>query len=324
MKTKALQPGDIVDVVAPASRCTDGELKAGLKFLRSLGLKPRVSKKLFAKKSVLFSNSDKERLSQLKKAVYARDSRMIWCVRGGYGSLRLMPEVRRWKRPREAKIFLGYSDITTLHAHFNQVWSWPTLHGPMLERAGSGRMSAGEKRALLSLLFGRTDKVEFKSLKALNRAARKPRTIKGTLWGGNMAVLQSALGTPSALKPNGHVLFFEDTGEAPHRVDRMLSQFAQAGWFKNTKAIIFGHFLLDDSKLRRDLWNDVIPRFAASVNFPVFKGLPVGHNRKVQFPLPFNTAVVLKTGARAHLSVASGIGGGQAAVSQSSVRKANG
>ncbi len=307
MKTRSLQPGDIVDVVAPASRCTPAELKAGIRFLKSIGLVPRVPKKLFGKKMPLFANTDRERLDQLKKAVYARDSKMIWCVRGGYGSLRLMPAVRKWKRPARAKIFLGYSDITTLHAHFNQAWKWPTIHGPMLERAGSGRMSAGEKRALLSMLFGRTDRVEFKNLKPLNKSARKARTVRGTLWGGNMAVLQSMLGTPSALKPNGHILFFEDIGEAPHRVDRMLSQFAQAGWFKHTKAIVFGHFLLSDARLRRDLWSDVIPRFAASVGFPVFYGLPVGHNAKVQMPMPFNTQVVLKTGARAHLVADSGI-----------------
>lgn len=307
MKIQSLQPGDIVDVVAPASRCSAQELKAGISFLKSLGLTPRMSKKLFGKKMPIFANTDKERLAQLKKAVYAPDSKMIWCVRGGYGSLRLMPEVRKWKRPRAPKIFLGYSDITTLHAHFNQAWKWPTLHGPMLERAGSGRMSPGEKRALLALIFGRTQSVEFHNLTALNKAARKSRTVKGALWGGNMAVLQSALGTPSALKPNGHILFFEDTGEAPHRVDRMLSQFEQAGWFKHTKAIVFGHFLLHDSKLRRDLWNDVIPRFAASVAFPVLKGLPVGHNAKVQFPLPFNTSTTLKTGAKPCLIVDSGI-----------------
>ncbi len=68
-----------------------------------------------------------------------------------------------------------------------------------------------------------------------------------------MAVLQSALGTPSALKPNGHILFFEDTGEWPHRVDRMLSQFAQAGWFKHTKAIVFGSIFLNDMKAHKDL-----------------------------------------------------------------------
>jgi muramoyltetrapeptide carboxypeptidase len=308
VKAKPLQPGDIVDVVAPASRCSPQELKAGVAFLKSLGLRPRVPHNLFDRKSVLFANTDEQRLSQLKKAVYAPDSKMIWCIRGGYGCLRLMPSVRRWKKPARPKIFLGYSDITTLHAHFNQAWKWPTVHGPMLERAGSGRMSAGEKRALLALLFGRVDRLEFKKLKAMNKPARKVRTVKGVLWGGNMAVLQSALGTPSALKPNGHILFFEDTGEAPHRVDRMLSQFAQAGWFGSTKAIVFGHFLLKDAKLRRQLWTDVLPRFAASVKFPVFAGLPVGHSPTVQFPLPFNTPVVLKTGSKAELVVQSGIG----------------
>jgi muramoyltetrapeptide carboxypeptidase len=307
VKAKPLEKGDIVDVVAPASRCSKEELAKGIAFIRSLGLVPRVPANLFGKKRPLFSNVDSVRLQHLRKALYAPDSKMVWCVRGGYGSLRLMPAIRGWKKPKRPKIFLGYSDITTLHAHLNQAWGWPTLHGTMLERAGSGLMDPKEKSALLSLLFGQKQEIEFKNLKPLNRAARSSRLIRGTIWGGNMAVLQSALGTPSALRPNGHILFFEDIGEAPHRVDRMLSQFAQAGWFKNTKAIVFGHFRLDDKNLKRDLWRDVIPRFAASQKIPILKGLLVGHDKKIQMPMPFNTKAVLHTGAKGRLIVPSGI-----------------
>lgn len=213
MKAKALKPGDIIDVVAPASRCGAAELKAGIDFLRSIGLTPRVPKDIFGPKRPIFAQSDEVRLKHLKKALYAPDSKMVWCIRGGYGSLRLVPEMRQWKKPRQQKIFLGYSDITTLHAHLNQDWNWPTIHGPVLERAGSGRMGSKEKRIVLDLIFGREEKIEFHRLLPLNSQARRSRAINATVWGGNMAVLQSALGTPSALKPKGHILFFEDTGE---------------------------------------------------------------------------------------------------------------
>lgn len=307
MKTQSLRPGDIVDVVAPASRCSNAELKAGLQFIESLGLRPRVPRDLFGKKMPLFANVDRARLAQLKEALYAPDSKMVWCVRGGYGSLRLMPEIRKWKRPSRQKIFLGYSDITTLHAHLNQAWDWPTLHGPMVERAGSGRMALRERRALLSLIFGRAGAVEFTGLVPLNKAARRRTVVRGRIIGGNMAVLQSALATASELRPGRSILFFEDIGEAPHRVDRMLAQLAQAGWFDKAKAVVFGHFLLNDAKLRRDLWRDVIPRFAAAVRCPVLKGLPVGHDPRVQMPLPFNTSAVLSTGVKGQLLVDSGI-----------------
>ncbi|NJL24345.1 MAG: hypothetical protein HC902_03675 [Calothrix sp. SM1_5_4] len=118
-----------------------------------------------------------------------------------------MPEVRRWREPKKAKIFLGYSDITTLHGFLNQSWKWPSLHGPLLERLGRGVMSRAEKGALLGLLRGELRQVEFNRLKALNPAARAAAVIRGPVLGGNMAVLQSGLGTPSALRPKGSVLF---------------------------------------------------------------------------------------------------------------------
>ncbi|MBX3021293.1 MAG: LD-carboxypeptidase [Bdellovibrionales bacterium] len=306
MFLQPLQEGDIVDIVAPASRCSNLELRNGLKALRALGLVPRVPKNLFAP-SLLFANSDAVRLRQLQAALKAPDSKMIWCVRGGYGSLRLLPALHKMSRPKHAKIVLGYSDITTLHSFLNQEWKWPTLHGPLLDRLGRGAMSAGERRELLSLLFGRNTHTQFKNLKALNRAAHVERTIRGRILGGNMAVLQSSLGTPSQLKSKGHILFFEDTGERPHRVDRMLTQFEQAGWFKNARAVVFGHFLLSDPKDRRQLWSDVIPRFAEAQRLPVLAGLKVGHNSKQQFPLPFYTPSVLRMGRKPELVVESGI-----------------
>jgi muramoyltetrapeptide carboxypeptidase LdcA involved in peptidoglycan recycling len=87
----------------------------------------------------------------------------------------------------------------------------------------------------------------------------------------------------------------------------MLSQAAQAGWFKDVRAVVFGYFNLADAKDRRVLWNDVIERFAKSVKVPVLRGLPVGHDPKRQLTLPFQTPAVLKTGGKATLQVQTGI-----------------
>jgi len=301
-----VRQGDIVDVVAPASRCTNQELKSAVRSLIELGLRPRVPRRLFAK-SLLFSNTDEQRLKQLHKAIYAPDSSLIWCVRGGYGAIRLMEEVRRWPRPKTAKIFLGYSDITTLHAHFNQKWGWPTLHGPLLDRLGRDAMSVGERRQLLGMLFGKVAEAEFLKLRPLNAAARRKSVVRAPIVGGNLTVLQSGLGTPSSLRPGRHILFLEDTGERPHRVDRMLCQMEQAGLFKQVKAVLLGHFLLNDARDRRHLWTDVFERFALNAPFPVLAGLPVGHDTKKQYTLPFNTPAELVTGSKPALKVSSGI-----------------
>jgi len=301
-----VRQGDIVDVVAPASRCAPAELKNAVRLLLEMGLVPRVPKDLFAK-SLLFSNSDEVRLRHLRKALYAPDSSFVWCVRGGYGALRLMPEISKWRRPSRAKIFLGYSDITTLHAHFNQKWGWPTLHGPLLDRFGRQAMSPGEHRQLFGMLFGEVAVTEFFKLQPMNMAARRSGAVRGPIVGGNLTVLQSGLGTSSSLRGGGHILFLEDTGERPHRVDRMLSQFAQAGMFKGVRAVVLGYFQLSDVKDRRGLWNDVLPRFASSMKIPVLSGLPVGHNQDKQYTLPFNTPAVLSLGRAPHLLVKSGI-----------------
>lgn len=304
MHLESLRPGDIVDLVAPASKCSKAELAQGVRAIRELGLVPRVPKDIFAK-SILFSNSDEKRLAQLRRALYATDSKMIWCVRGGYGVIRLVPEMMKWKKPKKAKLVWGYSDITTLHLHLNQQWGWPTVHGPQVDRFGRGVIKGAELKLIHGILFGDIDEIDYPKLRPLNSAARKAGKISGVVVGGNMAVLQSAMGTPSQLKTTGKILFFEDISERPHRVDRMLTQFVQAGWFKSARAVVFGDFVNNDTKDLRDIWQDVIPRFAEAQKIPVLRGLPSGHNPKCQWPLPFNSSAVLFTGTSGHLMVKS-------------------
>jgi len=303
MRLIALKNNDIVDVIAPASQCDPRELRAGLEAIRELGLRPRVARNLFGK-SELFSNADKVRLAQLKAAIYNPDSPLIWCVRGGYGAIRLMPQVTKWPKPRRGKILLGYSDITSLHVHVNQKWGWPSIHGPLIDRLGRGDMAARERKSLLDMLFGRATHVTFGNLRPLNARARQMSTVQAPVVGGNMMVLQSALGTKSALNPRGKILFFEEIGERPHRMDRMLTQFAQNGWFQGARAVVFGHITIADARDRRIIWNDVIARFAKDVKIPVLCGLPVGHSKKVQMPLPLNTTALLTS---SRLVVDSGI-----------------
>jgi muramoyltetrapeptide carboxypeptidase len=255
---------------------------------------------------MLFANTDERRLAHLRAAVYAEDSNLIWCVRGGYGSIRLLEGMARWPKPRRAKMLLGYSDVTTLHAFVNQRWGWPSLHGPMLERLGRA-VAPSERKFQLDVIFGRRAEASFGALKPLNHAARAARVIRAPILGGNAAVLQSSLGTPFALDPRGAILFLEDIGERPHRVDRMLTQFRQAGWFDRARAVVFGHFQLAAEADRRQLRRDVFPRFAAEVKIPVLGGLPVGHDPRRQLTLPLNTPAVLSLGPRGSLRVRTGL-----------------
>ena len=299
-----LKTGSVIDLVAPGSACGIAELHAAAKTLQTMGFVPRYSRDLFQGKSPILSAPDAHRLQQLKRALLTQDSDAVWCLRGGYGSLRLLPELSRLKPPRRAKLFIGYSDITSLHIFLKERWHWATLHAPVLERLGRGQMSLRENKALFSLICGSKKTITYR-LRAMNAAARRPRSINSEVVGGNATVLQSHLGTDFQLSTRDRILFLEDIFEKPHRVDRTLTHYQQSGFLKGCRAIVFGDFILDDKKLLNLLWKKVLNPFAEAQRIPVLKGLPCGHG-SVQMPLPLGTPTELSLGDLPRMTLQSG------------------
>jgi len=300
-----LKPGDIVDIVAPGFAPTVEELENGIRFLEGWGLVPRLPRNIRGK-DILCSNCDEVRFQHLKEALYAKDSKAIWCVRGGYGSLRLIPHLLKLKSPKmRPKLFIGLSDITSLHAFLNQKWGWPTVHGPLLERLGRRAALPKFERELKKLVFGEITRIRFSNLKALNEAAVRDGVVRGKVSGGNLIVLQSSLGTKASWQTDGRILFFEDVGERGYRVDRVLEQFTQAGLFRRARAIVFGQFTESHERDGRDLVPLVIKRFAKTMKIPVFSGLQSGHDI-IQRPVPFETPSLLQLGKRGELQCETG------------------
>ncbi len=295
-----LEEGSTVDIIAPASACPRRDLKLAVRFVKALGLKPRVSPRIFGKTEIM-ANTDDERFKQLQRALWSTDSDAVWCIRGGYGSIRLLPKLAKLKRPRKFKLILGYSDITTLHMFLNSEWKWPTIHSPMVGRFGRGDASKIELHEVKSILFGPAETFNHR-LVPLNKPATARRTIKTAIVGGNLATLQGSMGTPWTLNPDKHIIFFEDIAEKPHKMDRMLTQFEQAGYFRRAQAVIFGDMTVDSAKERRLIWNEVIPRFAREQKIPVLKGLQAGHG-KINRPIPFLTKTQLRLGKSPELDI---------------------
>ena len=295
-----LRRGDTVDVVAPGFRCSRESLDDGVAFLRRLGLVPRVPRTLFGD-DLLCANSDRARFGHLKRALFAPDSRCIWCVRAGYGAIRLIEPLLALEPPARHKLFIGYSDATTLHFFLNQHWKWPSLHGPLLDRLGSGSVRREEIAELEAVLLGTQRRVQFADLTPLNAAARANQTVRGRVFGGNLTVLQTMLGTALERKPP-QILFLEDIGERGYRIDRMLQHFAQAGALRRLKALVFGAFVGGQEPDGRNLVVPVLERFARSQPYPVLLGVSAGHG-EYQRPLFFNTAAELRCGRAAELSV---------------------
>jgi muramoyltetrapeptide carboxypeptidase len=300
MQQPLLAPGDVVDVVAPGFRCTAEQLENGIAFLKRAGLVPRVPPDLFGE-DLLCSNSDAIRFRQVRKALFARDSRAVWCVRGGYGAIRISQRLQALKAPRRPKLLIGYSDATTLHQLLNLFWGWPTLHGPLLDRLGSTDIREDERTELHAVLFGSAPQTLFANLVPLNAAARRRQHINSRLTGGNLTVLQSTLGTALQRRPSG-MLFLEDIGERGYRIDRMLEQLRQADVLRNLKAIVLGTFLGGAEADRSNLGPAVLERFAQTLSIPVLAGIDAGHG-PYQRPVFLHTRAQLRCGPDAQLTV---------------------
>jgi len=295
-----LEPGDIVDIVAPGFRCSNESLAAGVEFVRGLGLVPRVPRAIFGA-DLLCANSDASRLRHLLKALEAPDSKCVWCIRAGYGAIRLVEPLLALRPLTRRKLFVGYSDATTLHFLLNHHWNWPSLHGPLLDRLGSGTVARAEIEELRRILCGAERRVEFADLTPLNAAARERRVISSRVFGGNLTVLQSMLGTRLQRSPK-QILFLEDVGERGYRVDRMLTHLIQAGVLRQVRAVVFGSFIGGREADGKDLVPAVLKRFARTLRVPVLAGLPAGHGER-QRPVFFNTPAELKCGASPKLLV---------------------
>lgn len=287
-KFAPLKAGDIVDVVSPGFKSQKHEIEAAVKFLESWGLKARVAPEVFGD-HFLHSNDDESRLKSLKRAIYAKDSKAVWFLRGGYGSIRLLPAMLKWRIPSQLKFVIGISDITSLHILMNKKWKWPTLHAPLLDRLGLDKVPQDNVHELKALLFGQLPILKYTDLKPLNSAAKKKKNLKGPIVGGNLTVIQSTLGTPVQIDLRNKFLFVEDLGERGYRVDRILEHLRQAGCFDKCLGLIVGEFLGgEEPGGLAPLWSQVFERFAAEVKFPVMGGFPAGHG-VVQRPLPLNT-----------------------------------
>lgn len=292
--------GDLVDVVAPGMGCSKDVLVRAREFLENWGLQTRWAKDIFGK-DTLCANSLERRLKHLRFALKAEDSKAIWCLRGGYGSSQLVNSLGVKAFPGKAKVFIGLSDITSLHHHFLQNQKWCTLHGPNLKRLALGEASAKEKSFLKKVLFGQKSHIDF-SLKALNPEALKPRAWSAPLTGGNLATCASLVGTRYQIDCRGQFLFLEDIGERGYQVERMLYQLEWSGVFKGVRGLLFGDFIGGgEPGGRPSRVTRVLKGFAQRQKFPVFTGAPSGHGR-VQMPLPFGTLGQVWGGPKAKAS----------------------
>ncbi|WP_058522114.1 S66 peptidase family protein [Legionella tucsonensis] len=294
-KLPILSIGDSVEIIAPSSRSSDTQLFRLKELLESWELNCVVQKDIFAP-DLLCANTDEMRFAHLKNALQNPKTKAVICVRGGYGSMRLIPKLAEIHPPSEVKIFIGISDVTCLHLYLQQHWGWPTIHGA----AASDKFSKESIAAVRSILF-RDEPTQFNGLIPLNKHAQKEGFIKSHVTGGNLAIIQSGVGTCWQMDGRDKIILLEEIGERGYRVDRMLEQLKQASLFSRAAAIILGDFLEGDEPNGFSLIEPVLQRFAESCPIPVLRIAGIGHG-PINFPISFGTEAHLQLGERAQLT----------------------
>lgn len=268
--------GPLIDIIGVGSKCATEDLTAAKDFLTAQGFGPRAAKDFFGD-HFLYLNTDEKRLENLIHALYAEDSTLLWALRGGCGTSRLLPKLLSLSPPPLKKTVIGFSDITALHLFLTQQWGWKTLHGATLNTMTKGRLDPSITQTMVDLAKHTPVDITF-SLRPLNSFGQSLTHLEAPITGGNLALLERSLATPWQVQTEGKIIFFEDINEEPYRVAEKLDHCRHAGLFEGVKAVLFGAFSHEDpQKENPDLLMAVLKDCASKLSCPVFNGMPVGH-----------------------------------------------
>jgi muramoyltetrapeptide carboxypeptidase len=295
IKPRRLRRGDRVALLAPASSFTREEFDAGVAELGRLGFEAVYDERVFARKRYVAGDAAL-RASALHDAWSDETIAAIIAVRGGYGSAQTLPLLDAARMRTARKIFVGYSDITTLLS-FHLQHGLVCFHGPMVER----RLAAGEDgyhRESFLRAVGAADPVG--PLMPPNVDVFRAGEAAGVLVGGTLTQLAASMGTPWAFDPPEHcVLFLEDIAERPFRIDRMLTQLALGGILARASSLVFGEFPSCDEPGGEHTIRDVLREFVHDFRGPVLFGFPSGHTTGATWTLPFGVRARVITSPQA-------------------------
>jgi muramoyltetrapeptide carboxypeptidase len=286
----------MVGVVAPASNVKRSDLEAGCEGLRRAGYRPFYFESIL-EQDLYFAGSVHRRARELEEMFVRDDVRAIVCARGGYGSNYLLEALDLETIKTHPKIFVGYSDLTTLLTYFSDRAGLTTFHGPMIAKdwAKEGGVDLASWRAALEGSIGWDA-----SLGAGSGAIGLAEgSGEGILYGGCLSILVASLGTPYEIQTAGTILFLEDIAAKPYQIDRMLMQLKLAGKFRGVRGIVFGEMreCVQTGNQGYTL-EEVVRRIVGELEVPVAYGLRSGHVTSANITLPI--------GVRAKLTVSDG------------------
>ncbi len=293
IKPKKLNKGDLIGIISPASSPDDlSRIEKGVLYLESLGYRVEVAKNV-GKYSGYLAGTDDERLEDIHSMFQNKNVKAIFCVRGGYGSARLLDKINFNLIKKNPKIFVGYSDINALQLAFYTKAGLVTFVGPMLAVDFYEEISPFTEENFWRLItsdkkIGKISNPNSEKFFTLNKGK-----ANGEIVGSNLSLLTSLLGTEYFPKLNNKVLILEDIHEEPYRIDRMLNQLRLAKIFKQIKGIILGNFtecLPKDPETRSFTLNEIIiDYFQNKSKLPSIYNVSHGHiKHNITIPIGLN------------------------------------
>lgn len=294
VKPPALRDGDTVGIVAPASNIKPADLEAGCEALRRAGYNPIYSESIL-EKDLYFAGSVERRTRELHDMFTRKDVRAIICARGGYGANYLLNNLDLNVIKAHPKIFVGYSDLTSLLTYFADAASLVTFHGPMA--AKDWTHENGIETASWRSTLSRAEPWDVALGAEVSGLA--DGEAGGVLYGGCLSLLAASLGTPYEIKTEGTLLFLEDIAAKPFQIDRMLMQLNLAGKFAGVRGIVFGEMLDCVQNANQDYTlPEVVTRIVGDLGVPVAFGVRSGHVSSRNITLPFGVQAKLTVRGR--------------------------
>jgi len=264
---KPLVPGDTIGIAAPASPFDKSQFEFGIRFLADQGFRLRIPAEIFHRSGYL-AGSDAQRARLINELFADPEVNAIWCARGGYGSLRILPLLDYSLIRAHPKPFVGASDVTALLAALSDRCDMPVFHGPMIVSLAEADEATCQAVIDIFALPG------VWRLKADPVHVIQPGQGSGPVAGGNLTTLAHLIGTPYEPDFSGKLLFIEDIGEAPYRIDRMLTQLKLAGKLSHLQGVVLGNFT--DCGPPETIYA-IAKQILADFSIPVLGGMPVGH-----------------------------------------------
>jgi muramoyltetrapeptide carboxypeptidase len=267
LKPRRLRPGSVIGIAAPSGPFDPQSLERGLEVLRSMEFRVRVPEGLSARKGYL-AGTDAHRAALFESLFCDRGIDAVMAARGGYGSLRILPLLDFARLAVHPKVLIGFSDVTALLAAMNSRCGLVTFHGPMVTT-----LAGASERTLLGLWDAvASDRLVMMPLEAA--IALRPGVASGKVCGGNLNTLCHLVGTPFAPRFRNRIVFLEDRGEAPYRVDRMLTHMKTAGCFEGVRGLVLGSFT--DCGPSEEIMA-IVDEIFRGAEFPILAGMEAGH-----------------------------------------------